>query len=104
MPGFLKLLAVQHFAAHHEADGAAGVHHVAAYAAVQVFVPGNRAQHFAGQRIGHVARQHLGADFFQLYVNAFERIGRILSVGIKQFEQHFFRVFNQPWRAPGTHP
>jgi magnesium transporter len=65
---------IRHFGAHHEAQGAACVHHVAAYAPVHVFLPRDRAQHFTGHGVCHVARQHGVAHFFELVVNAFERV------------------------------
>ena len=72
---FLELLGIEHLAAHHEADGAPRVHHIAPDATAQVFMAGNGAQHLAGHHVGDIARQHLGADFFKVNVNAFERVG-----------------------------
>ena len=47
----LELLGVEHAAAHHEADRAARVHHVAADAAVQVFLARDRRQRLAGRLV-----------------------------------------------------
>src|SRR3989344_1433080 len=80
-----------------------GVHHVAADAAVQVFLAGNGAQHLASKGVGHVACQHLLADFLQLVVDVFERVGRILGVGIEQLEQNFLGVLDEARRAACAH-
>ena len=103
LPSIFKLVGVEHLAAHHERQSAAGVHHVASDAAIQVLVLRDGGQHFAGQLVGHVAREHFGADFFQLHINAFERVGRVFGIRIKELEQHFFGIFNQPWGAPCPH-
>ena len=103
LPGIFKLIGTEHFAAHHETDGTPGVHHVAADAATQVFVPCNGAQHFTGHGVGHIAGEHLGTDFFQVNVNVFERVGRVLGVGVKQLEQDFLSVFDQAKSAARTH-
>ena len=103
LPGIFKLIGAEHLAAHHEADGTPGVHHVAADAATQVFMARNGAQHFTGHGVGHIAGEHLGADFFQVNVNVFERIGRVLGVGVKQLEQHFLSVFDQAKSPARTH-
>ena len=63
----------------------------------------DRSQRLASDFIGHIAGQHFAADVFQIVVNTFKRVGRIFGVGIKQFEQHFFGVFNQPRRAARAH-
>ena len=49
---FLKLFGIEHLGAHHEADGSAGVHHIAPDAPVQVFLAGDGPQHLAGQSVG----------------------------------------------------
>ena len=103
LPRVLELLGVKHLAAHHEAQGAARVHHVAPDAARQVFVARNRAEHLAGQLVGHVARQHLGADLLQVDVDAFDGVGRILGVGIEELEQHVFGVVDQAHRPARAH-
>jgi hypothetical protein len=100
---FLELLGVEHLAAHHEADGAARVHHVAADAAVQVFLAGDGAQHFTGQVVGHVAGQHLLAHLFQFVVDVFQRVGAVFGVGVEQLEQHFLGVLDQPGHAARAH-
>jgi hypothetical protein len=100
---FLELLGIEHLAAHHEADGAARVHHVAADAAVQVFLARDGGQHFAGAGVGHVAGQHLGADLFQFVVDAFQRVGAVFGVGVEQLEQHVLGVLDQAGRAARAH-
>ena len=95
----LELLTVQHLAAHHETHGAARVHHVAADAAVQVFLASDVTQHFTGERIGHVAREHLLTDLLQFVVDVFQRVGRVFGIGIEQLQQHFLGILDQ---ARGT--
>ena len=99
----LELLTVQHLAAHHEAHGTARVHHVAADAAVQVFLASDVAQHFTGERIGHVAREHLLAHLLQFVVDVFQRVGRVFGIGIEQLQQHFLGILDQARRAARTH-
>jgi hypothetical protein len=43
------------------------------------------------------------ADFFQLVVDALQRVGRVLGVGVKQLEQHFLGVLDQPGRPARAH-
>ena len=64
---------------------------------------GNRSQHLASHRIGHVTREHLVADLFEFVVNAFQRVGRVLGVSIKQLEEHLFGIFNQTGRTARPH-
>ena len=104
LPRLLELLGVEHLAAHHETDGAARVHDVAPDAAIQVFLAGDGAQHLARAGIGHVAGQHLGADFFQIVVNALQRVGGVFGVGVKQLEQHLARIFDQARRPACAQP
>ena len=103
LTGFFKLLCVEHLGPHHETHGTACVHHIATDAAVQIFLSGNRPQHFSGHGIGDIARQHFFACDFELVVNAFKCVGRIFCIGIKQLEQHFLGIFDQAWRAPCSH-
>ena len=98
----LELLGVQHLAAHHEADGAARVQHVAADAAVQVFLARDVGQHGLGVAVGDVAVQHLGADLLQVVVDAFQRVGGVFGIGVEELEQHFLGFFDQTGRAART--
>ncbi len=103
LPRILELLGVQHLAAHHEAHGAARVHHVAADAAVQVLLARDGCQHLAGARIRHVARQHLGAHFLELVVDALERVGGVFRVQVEQLEQHLLGILDQARRPARAH-
>ncbi|MCY1539614.1 hypothetical protein D9M68_752090 [compost metagenome] len=103
LPRLFELLGVEHLAAHHEAHGAARVHHVAADAAVQVFLPRDGAEHLAGQLVADVARQHLLARHLELVVDVLQRVGRVFGVGVEELEHHFLRVFDQPRRAACAH-
>ena len=103
MPRFFKLFGIEHLGAHHETHCAAGVHHIAPNAPVQVLLAGNGAQHLTGQCIGDHFGQHQLTGFFEFVVNALERVCRVFGVGIKEFEQHIFVVFNQARRAACAH-
>ncbi len=85
--------------ADHETDRAPGVHHVAPDAARHVLVARNRCQHLARLVVGHIAGQHLATDFFQVVVNALDRVGAVFGVGVKEAEQHVFGVFDQARHA-----
>ena len=92
---FIELLSVQQPPTHHEADRASGIHHVATNTAVQILL----ACH-GGQRLGRIGiteffLQHATTDFFQILVNALERIGRVLDIGGVQIQQHIFEITNR---------
>ena len=72
---FLELFGVEHAAAHHEAQRAAGVHHVAADAAVQVFLACDGGQRRARGGIVHLVLEDPRADAFEVVVDALQRVG-----------------------------
>ena len=39
--------------------------------------------------------KHLGADLLEFVVDALERVGRVLGVGVEQLEQHLLAVLDQ---------
>ncbi|SOZ06494.1 hypothetical protein CBM2595_A81179 [Cupriavidus taiwanensis] len=86
------LLGRQQLAAHQERHRAARVHHVAADAAVQVFLAGDGFQHVGRGGIGHVLGQHAAAGFFQAFVDFLDRIGGVFGVGRVQVHQHVLGV------------
>jgi hypothetical protein len=86
-----------------KADRAPRVHHVAADAAVHVFLPGNGGQHLAGDGVGHVVVQHHLAGLFPARRRCLQRVGRILRVGVEQLEQHVLGVFDQARHAARAH-
>ena len=92
---FLELVGVEQPAAHQEADRAPGIHHVAADAAVQVFLVRDGVQRGGRVLVGEFLLQHAGRDFFEAFVDAFQRVGRILGVGRVQVEQHVHIVFDR---------
>jgi len=99
----LELLGVEHAAAHHEAQRAARVHHVAADASAHVLVAGDGGQHFAGLVVRHVAGQHLAADLFQVVVDVLQRVGAVFGVGVEEHQQHVLGVFDQAGHAARAH-
>ena len=79
-----------------ETHGPAGIHHIAGNAATHVFMVGNGTQRFARHGVCYFARKHLAADIFLFIANAFQLIGRVFGVNVKQFARHFLDIFNSP--------
>jgi len=100
----LELLGAQHAGAHHEADRASCIHHVAPDAARHVLVARDRGQHLAGLVVGHVAREHLAADLVELVVDLLDRVGAVLGVGVVQAQQHVLGVRDQARHAARAQP
>ncbi|MCY1540659.1 hypothetical protein D9M68_763120 [compost metagenome] len=99
----LELLGAQQSAAHHEADRAARVHHVAADAARHVLVARDGRQRLAQQVVRGVAVEHLLAHGFDFVVDVLERVGAVLGVGIEQHQQHVLGVLDQAGHAARAH-
>ncbi len=104
LPRLLRLIGAEMAAAQQKAQRAAGVHHIAADASVQVFLLRNAGECLRGVLIAGARLEDVRADGLQIVVNAFEGIGRILGVGEVEREQYVGSVFNQPGHATRSQP